>query len=60
MTTALTLASYSLLNPRCSRCGNSLPERAEIETYSTLGGEWITARCPECKHWTPFRIEGPA
>ncbi len=51
-----TLADYSLA-VRCSNCGVMLPERAEVETYDTTGGHWISVRCPECKRWTPCRLE---
>jgi hypothetical protein len=56
MQTAMTLASCpTVLDPRCSSCGILMPERSEVESYTTQASEWITVRCPECNRWTPFK-----
>lgn len=45
---------------RCYSCGSPLDAPKNVETFETPASTWITAQCPECNHWSPFRLESYA
>lgn len=52
-----TLADTNLIDVRCSRCSEELPQSAPLETYETPASCWIVAYCRKCDSWTPFQWE---